>query len=110
MKYVAAVFGVIVLALGLMWAVQGNAFFIQQAFAPRQEAVRREVFKESQAYNDGMAQELDAMRFEYVKAAPEHKAALASVILHRAASYEIDRLPSELRSFVEKLRAGRGAQ
>lgn len=56
------------------------------------------------AYNDGMAKELDSMRFEYIQAAPEHKAALASVILHRVAGYDVELLPSELRAFINDLR------
>jgi hypothetical protein len=93
---------------GLAWLVQGSDFFLYKAFAARQEAARREVFEESKAYNDGMAQELDAMRFEYLKAAPEQRAALASVILHRAAAYDVARLPPDLRDFVAGLRR-RGA-
>ncbi len=104
MKYVAIAIGVIVLVLGLTWVVQGNEFFLYKVFGPAQEQVRREVFEESKAYNDGMAMELDAMRFEYVKAAPEHQAALASVILHRAATYDVDRLPVDLRQFIQELR------
>lgn len=32
-----------------------------KVFSPREEQVRRETFKQSQAYNDGMAQDLDRM-------------------------------------------------
>ena len=50
--------------------------------------MRRETFEESKAYNAGMIQELQNMQFEYVKAAPEQKDALASIILHRVADYD----------------------
>jgi hypothetical protein len=94
----------VVVVCGLAWLVQGNDFFLYKVFGAKQEAARREVFEESKAYNDGMAQELDAMRFEYLKAAPQQQGALASVILHRTAAYDTSRLSPDLRSFVEDLR------
>lgn len=95
----------LVLVLGLTWVFQGNDFFLYRAFAPRYEAVRRQTFEQSKAYNQGMVQELQNMQFEYEKAAPEHRAALASIILHRAADYPSDKMPSDLRSFVDGLRS-----
>lgn len=94
----------ILVILGLTWIFQGNDFFLYQVFAPKQEAVRREVFEQTKAYNQGMIQELQNMQFEYVKAAPEHQKALASIILHRAADYPEDKMPSDLRSFIQDLR------
>lgn len=93
-------------AIGVPWAVQGNDFFLAKVFAPKMEAVRRETFEESKAYNTGMIQELQNMQFEYVQASPEHKAALKSIILHRAADYDIDKLPVDLRQFIEGLKDG----
>lgn len=110
MKSFLVVVGVIVAILGLAWLVQGNSFFLYKVFAPAQEQVRREVFEQSMAYNDGMAKELDAMHFEYIQAKPEHQAALASVILHRVAGYDVEKLPVELRSFIRDLRSERGVR
>ena len=90
--------------LGLGWLVQGNQFFLYRYFAPREESVRREVFEQSKAYNQGMIQELQNMQFEYVKADAEHKQALASIILHRAADYPEDRMPADLRVFIQGLK------
>lgn len=94
---------------GVIWILQGNDFFIYKVFAPKYEAVRRQTFEESKAYNQGVVQELDAMYFEYQQADAAHKSALASVILHRAADYDENRLPEHLKSFIEKLRSDRGA-
>lgn len=96
--------GFIIIVLGVSWLVQGNDFFLTKVFAPKYEAVRRSTFEESKAYNQGMQQELQNMQFEYVKAAPEQKDALASIILHRAADYDLDRMPTDLRYFVQSLR------
>ena len=108
MKAVFGFVGVLVVVLGLSWIFQGNDFFMHKVFTPRQEAVRREVFEQSKAYNQGMIQELQNMQFEYIKAAPEHQTAFASIILHRAADYDENRLPSDLRVFIQQLRRNQG--
>ena len=101
---VAVFVGVIVLLLGVGWLAQGNDFFMYRVFAPKYEQVRRETFEQSKAYNQGMIQELQNMQFQYEQADPEHKSALASIILHRAADYPLEKMPVDLRSFIEKLK------
>lgn len=96
---------VIVLMLGLAWVATGNDFFLYKAFAPKFEQVRRETFEQSKAYNQGMIQELQNMQFEYIKADNNQKDALASIILHRAADYDENKLPYDLRSFIQKLKS-----
>jgi len=91
----------------VMWVVQGHDFFMYKVFAPAYEQARRETFEQSKAYNEGMKQELQNMMFEYVKATPEHKDALASIILHRTADYDVDKLPEDLRDFIKGLRKER---
>jgi hypothetical protein len=88
----------------LVWGVAFNDLAFRGFFSPRQEAVRRETFENSKAFRQGMAQELAAMHFEYVQADADHKDALASIILHRTADYDVGTLPPDLRGFVEALR------
>jgi hypothetical protein len=89
--------------LGVTWVIQGNNFLLYKAFAPSYEDSRRQVFENTKSYNDGMIQELQAMRFDYIKADPAHKAALASIILHRSASYPRERMPTDLARFIDTL-------
>lgn len=103
-KAIGVGLGSIAVILGLTWALQGNDFFLYKTFAPKYEAVRRETFEQSKAYNQGMVQELQNMQFQYIQADKEHKAALASLILHRAADYDSDRFPPDLYAFVSGLR------
>lgn len=105
-KYFLAAFVVI---LAVSWVAQGNDWFMYKVFAPKYEQVRRETFEQTKSYRQGMVQELQNMQFEYVKANEEQKAALADLILHRAADFDLDdnRVPSELRSFVNQLRRER---
>jgi hypothetical protein len=110
MKYAGAVILVIVIALGATWLLQGNNFFLYKFFAPKYEQVRRQVFEQTKSYNQGMVQELENMEFKYAETKDaEAKAALASVILHRAADCPEESMPPDLRSFVHKLRAERSA-
>ena len=96
----------IVVILGLTWIGQGNDFFLYKVFAPQYEQVRYNTFKQSQSYNDGMAQQLQNFWIEYVNpnTSPEHKQALASTILHRFADYDDSRLPLDMQNFLRQLR------
>jgi hypothetical protein len=104
MKIVGYVVLAAVAILGISWVATDNYFFLYKYFAPKQEAVRRQVFEQSKAYNQGMIQELQNMQFEYLKTDKAHQAALASIILHRAADYDVDKLPADLRHFIQSLK------
>ena len=98
---------VVVVVLGLAWAFTGNDFFVYRYFAPKTEAVRRTVFKESQAYNDGVVQDLQNLRLEFLQSHDAQvRSALASVVLQRSAVYPEDRMPDDLRNFIESLKTG----
>jgi hypothetical protein len=103
-KVILSIIAVIFCILAITWIAQGNDFFLYKVFGPAREQVRRQTFEETKSYNQGMVQELQNMQFEYIKADKEHKAALASVILHRAADYPEDRMPSDLRDFIRSLK------
>lgn len=87
------------------FAVQGTDFFLYKTFAPRREAVRREVFEQSKAYRDGLMQELRSAQIDYAKATtPQQKQAIGSLVLHDAAGFGGD-LPPDLDGFVRTVRA-----
>jgi hypothetical protein len=106
-KGVFVFFGVLIMLIAGGALVMGSDFFLYRWFAPRQEAVRRQVYEQSKSYNQGVVQELQNMQFAYVQADAAHKAALASVILHRAADYDAAKLPPDLRTFIDELRSAR---
>ena len=93
----------VVLTVFGLWA-RGVGWLSDKTFAPREEQVRHDTFKESQAYNDGMAQDLDGFYLEYQKGSAEQKAALRAVALHRLAAYPTERLPVHLQQWVRTLR------
>ncbi len=107
MKYVAAAVAALVLILGLAWVVQGNDFFMYKVFAPQYAKAQRQVFEGTPSYNKGMVQELENMQVDYVKEKdPSAKAALRSVILHRASGYNLNDpdVPADLRDFISQLK------
>lgn len=108
MKEVFKTIGYVVLSITALllvtWIFTGNDFFLYKFFAPKTEAVRREVFEQSKAYNQGMIQELQNMQFEYIKADSSHRDALASIILHRVADYDEEKLPADLKEFIHGLK------
>lgn len=106
-KVVGLGFVGLALLLGGSWVVQGNEWFIYDVFAPKYERSRREAFEESKAYNEGMVQELQNMQFEYIKADEPHRKALGDIILHRAADYDLERLPPDLRELIQRLKEER---
>ena len=79
----------------LAYTYEATAFF-----APKYAEVRNDVFKNTQAYHDGMVNDLSDLRLQYMAASNhDHKAAIRATVLHRFATYPKDRLPAELREF-----------
>lgn len=98
----------IVLFFAIIWGLAFHGIIFQSVFSPMQENVNRKVFENTKSYNQGMAQELQKMQFEYIKAPKEQQGMLASVILQRTADYDLERLPPNLKSFIEGLKRERG--
>ena len=98
----------LILLFGVGWLSEGNDFFMYKFFAPKREAVRRQVFENTKSYTQGMVQELRGYQVAYLQAGTNSQMALASVILHEYADYPDDKLPSDLRQFMQTLRAQQG--
>lgn len=98
----------LVVAVGLA-AAFGLGYFAYRNYAyfnPKYEQVRRNTFEQSQAYNDGMRRDLENLQMEYAKADDAGKVVIRSTALHRFAAYDIEKLPSDLRSFYFQLKSG----
>jgi len=100
--FLAVVGGVLTLG-AVTWGVAYHDLIFTSFFAPKYENVRRNTFEQSKSFRDGSLQELENMRFEYIKASPEHKKALADIIRHRATEVPADAMPSDLQSFISNL-------
>lgn len=102
MQLLIGIFGfiaMVALFIGLRFlSLETNSFFM-----PKERALETKVYKESEAYNDGMLRDLQNLQMEYVKADAEQKAALKSVIIHRFSVYDINKLPPSLQLFYNQL-------
>lgn len=94
---------IVVLALG--WIGVANQWAMFAVFAPKMEQVRYNTFKQSQAYNDGMAEQLSKYQMEWINATPDAKASMQSVILTQYASYNENMLPPNAYSFLQQVRS-----
>ena len=105
MKATLAAIGILAGLLALGWLFTGNNLALTKYFSPKSEAVRRETFEQSKAYRQGMIQELQNMQFQYEQASPEHRDALAAIILRRAADFHD--MPADLQLFINQLKTQR---
>lgn len=106
MKPFLAILGTVVgvAAVGALgWGVTYHELIFQSFFNPKFEDVRRNTFERSKSFRTGAVQELQNMQFEYIKASPEHKKALADIIRHRATEVPADAMPTDLQSFISNL-------
>jgi hypothetical protein len=101
----AVVIGTIILIMLLAFGSETLNLKWKAHFAPKHAAVEREVFKQTQSFNEAKLQELVKYRREYMmEDNPIKKAALASVIRHTFAAYDTSKLDYELQSFVDNLK------
>lgn len=105
--YVGAFILAIICLMLFGWVAYGNSFFLYKFFAPKQEQVRREVFEQSKAYRQGLIQELNNLHVDYIKATPEQKLGLMTIILHKAADVPPETLTPDLNAFLAELRNAR---
>lgn len=105
--FILCFIGIFALTAGCGWLAEGNDFLLFKFFAPRREAARREVYEQSKAYNDGMAQELRQAQIDWIKGDKDQRAAIGAVVLHRTAGYPMQNLPYDLVVWVGSLQPER---
>lgn len=106
LKGIVVAVGGLIVVLGISWVLVGNEFFLYKVFAPKQEAVRRQTFEQSRAFNEGMVRDFENLRMQYLQSSdPDAKAVLVSTILHRSAGYNLNdpSVPADLRNFITQL-------
>jgi hypothetical protein len=107
MKYVSIVLAALAGVISLAWVLAANDLAMFGFFAPKQEQIRRNVYEQSRAFNEGMQQELEQMRLDYLRGDSDQKAALRGIIMHRTADYDTSKIADpSLRAFIEQIRSG----
>ena len=95
------------MVIGFLLIIFGLSYFglnMDRFFAPRQEALRRQVFEQSNSYNSGMVRDLENIQMQYNSATPEQKVGLRAIAIHRFEVYPEESLPSNLANFYNQLR------
>jgi hypothetical protein len=77
---------------------------IYKYFAPRKEAIRREVFENTRSYNQGKIQELAKLKHELELADNDDKEIIKSTIRHKFADYNDVNMPTNLKIFLQEIR------
>jgi hypothetical protein len=96
----AAAAGAIALAFGIGQLGLGFTAF----FAPRQQAIQRQVFENTPSAVQGNIQDIRKFRIEYLGSTSQaQKLALAEQIRNSAGQIPPDRLPADLESFISTL-------
>jgi hypothetical protein len=91
--------------IAVVFALELGGLRWKKFFAPKHEAVRRGVFKETRSFNEAKVQELVKYRLEYMRSNDEaEKGAIASTIRIGFADYDTSKLPHELQLFVEEIK------
>src|SRR4051812_16187485 len=76
------VMGIILFSIVVGWMVQGNDFFLYKVFAPKREAVRREVYEQTKSYKQGSTQRLGTLCSQVATADSAHVPMLNDMITH----------------------------
>lgn len=96
---IAAVALIVALSFGL-WELRLS---LMRRYGTEAESVKTDIYRENKAYVEGTVRDLRELRVTYQAAEDGHKDAIRSLILQRAGELDWDRLPSDLRIFLNEM-------
>ena len=105
-KIVLSVIAGIVVITSLVFVIGYTDVFYAHTIGKAKQNAQQEVYKESQPYIDGMAQELSKLKLEYDRATDEKdKNAISFTIKHDFADFDENKLQSDgLRVWLIQMR------
>ena len=107
MKNFLGTIGAIVMFVGLIVGIVFGAPWltlqVKRMWGTELQSVETDIYRENKSYVEGTVRDLRELRVDYVKATDSQKEALRSLILHRAGELDWDRLPRDVREFLEEL-------
>jgi Tfp pilus assembly protein PilO len=106
MKVALIVIACIILTAALVFGLGYSGVFYTKTVGKAQQNAEREVFKNSQSYNDGMAQELSKLKTEYEQDTCQiDKNAIANKIRQDFADFDESNLQSQnLKTWLIQIR------
>lgn len=104
LKITGCIIAVVGAIIGLAFGVPYLQLQVMRAYGTEMESVKTDIYRENKSYVEGTVRDLREMQVEYVKANESQQEALSSLILHRANELDWDRLPSDVREFLNELK------
>lgn len=99
LSIVGAILAFLMLVVGLNFFGLANYSF----FAPKYEAARREVFENTQSYQQGSIRDFDNLYLAYTRAKSEdEKAIILETLRHRTAGVQEGNIPARIRLLLNK--------
>lgn len=104
LKGTGILLGVILFFTSIAFFTGNLNLLMKEYFGVRSQNIETRIYKETEMYNEGKIQELAKAKLEYEQADPVGQKAIGSMIRHRFADYESDRLPDGLAQFLTQIR------
>lgn len=103
LKFVGGLVLCVALIVGAAFGIPALRLQVMRLYGTELESVKTDIYRENKSYVEGTVRDLRELQVDYVKANESQREALASLILHRANELDWDRLPSDVREFLEGL-------
>lgn len=104
MKTFFGIIGGVALFLGAIFALNAFGLANFSFFAPKYEAVRRDVMIQSRAYSEASIREMYRFKLQYQQAkTDDERATIRAFALHESQAFDRDRLPTDLQAFLSQL-------
>lgn len=104
LKWIGGFVVVVALIVGVAFGVPALRLQVMRMYGTELESVKTDIYRENKSYVEGTIRDLRELEVDYAKADDSQREALASLILHRANELDWDRLPSDVRDFLDELK------
>lgn len=104
LKWIGGVVLVVALFVGLSFGIPFVRLQVMRMYGTELESVKTDIYRENKSYVEGTVRDLRELQVDYVKADDSQRETLSALILHRANELDWDRLPSDVRRFLNELK------
>ena len=102
--WVSGVVLLVAILIGLFVGVPWLRLQAMRLYGTEIESAKTDIYMQNKGFVEGTRRELRELHVDYVKANESQKEALASLILHRAGELDPERLPKDIREFLQDIK------
>ena len=103
MKALLGIIGFIVLGVAVLVGGSYGSLALYKTFAPQWEDARTDVYRNQKSYVEGTIRDLRRLKRDYEAADESRQSSLRTIILQRSDELDYDKLPGDIRRFLETL-------